>query len=128
MRPTQSRNSLELLRRYEQFFSEYYILSAVFSHVQSENDTPQREAIVLHPGSSNLYVGFASDSAPQSIPHLIAYRQLVSHDQSDKSRDEGTGSHDRPRNDEESLVLEYKTEITVSYHLQFFVIICIHLT
>lgn len=94
--------------------------SALCSRVQSENDAPQREAIILHPGSSNLYIGFASDSAPQSIPHLIAYRQFQSsesRDQSDKSREEGTGSHDmpiRPRNDEECLVLEYKTEITVS--------------
>ena len=71
--------------------------------VQNEAGPTQREAIILHPGSSYLYVGFASDSAPQAIPHLIAYHQSGPRDP------QQTNDAENP-----SLVLEYKTEITVS--------------
>ncbi|CAI8013599.1 Actin-related protein 8 [Geodia barretti] len=68
---------------------------------QNEAGPTQREAIILHPGSSYLYVGFASDSAPQAIPHLIAYHQSGPRDP------QQTNDAENP-----SLVLEYKTEIT----------------
>ena len=69
----------------------------------------EREAIILHPGSSYLYVGFATDSTPQAVPHLIAYEQTQSRDQGDKDQE----SEDGLSNDNPSLVLQYKTKITV---------------
>lgn len=62
--------------------------------------------MVLHPGSSYLYLGYATDSSPHAVPHLIAYRPTQSSDQPSENRTENP-----------SLVLEYKTEINVSYLL-----------
>ena len=78
------------------------VIRCTCAAVQNEAGSSEREAIVIHPGSSYLYVGFASDSAPQAVPHLIAYRQS-------KSRDPSAAENP-------SLVLEYKTEITVSWN------------
>ena len=37
-------------------------------------DTGPTEAVILHPGSSTLHLGLASDLSPHSVPHYIAYR------------------------------------------------------
>ena len=71
--------------------------------------------IVLHPGSSLLHLGLSTDHTPQSIPHIIAYRNHSSdgsHDQLSHPASRDQVPH--PVAHDPTLILQHETEITVS--------------
>ena len=99
-----------------------------------EESQQSKEAVILHPGSTTLYLGFASDSIPLAVPHILAYKTTAlaaagkppeeSRDRDIESRDVGVSCEQgtqscgsRRVKEDPSLVLEYEVDMTVSSYL-----------
>ncbi|KAL5473103.1 hypothetical protein EMCRGX_G027548 [Ephydatia muelleri] len=72
-------------------------------------DTGPTEAVILHPGSSTLHLGLASDLSPHSVPHYIAYRY-------NSSAGDGNAKPRQPHG--VSSVLTYGAELTPDLVIQ----------
>lgn len=85
---------------------------------EEEEENVSQSIIILHPGSSTLHLGLSTDPTPHSIPHIIAYRNVHagfgSNADSEMRNGNGTKS-DGLHCVDESLVLKYDVELTVSF-------------
>ena len=84
---------------------------------EEEEETGSQAIIILHPGSSTLHLGLSTDPTPHSIPHIIAYRNMhkgrgLRNGNETQSEMESTGQE--WKSVDESLVLKYKVDVTVS--------------
>ena len=50
-------------------------LSSDTVRIGTETETKFESVLVIHPGSANLRIGRVTDTTPEVIPHVIAYKQ-----------------------------------------------------
>ena len=88
---------------------------------EEEEENVRQAIIILHPGSSTLHLGLSTDPTPHSIPHIIAYRNVQEAGAGGTGNGSETqnGMENRLKSVDESLVLKYSVEITVSNVLLF---------
>lgn len=81
-----------------------------------EEENVSQAIIILHPGSSTLHLGLSTDPTPHSIPHIIAYRnvQVASGGGTKNGNEIQSGLEQGVKSVDESLVLKYNMEMTVS--------------
>ena len=83
---------------------------------EEEEENVSQAIIILHPGSSTLHLGLSTDPTPHSIPHIIAYRnvQATAGGGTENGNQTQSGMEKGMKSVDESLVLKYNVEMTVS--------------
>ena len=99
--------------------------------IQGDQVAPDNHpTIVLHIGSSTLTLGFATNPIPHALPHIIAYKGCglsdsnhtptpSNNDRIKSDLDQNKKSYEQNKEErirDETLVLDYPWEVTVSGH------------
>lgn len=88
---------------------------------EEEEENVRQAIIILHPGSSTLHLGLSTDPTPHSIPHIIAYRnvQEAGAGGTENGSETPNGMENRLKSVDESLVLKYSVDMTVSTFIRY---------